>query len=95
MASPLPWRHKMKREILGTHEKALEINLDRSKYGTFAEIGAGQEVARWTTGMTPGERPNLPLAIVLDNAGAVYVSGVGTDHYDDSNLQKFEVTSPN
>jgi hypothetical protein len=37
----------MSREILGTHQKALQINLDLSKYGTFAEIGAGQEVARW------------------------------------------------
>jgi hypothetical protein len=30
-----------------THEKALRINVDATKYGTFAEIGAGQEVARW------------------------------------------------
>src|SRR5262249_56669887 len=30
-----------------TQEKALEINLDPTEYGTFAEIGAGQEVARW------------------------------------------------
>src|SRR4051794_31708952 len=30
-----------------THQKALQINLDNTKYGTFAEIGAGQEVARW------------------------------------------------
>lgn len=29
-----------------TQQKALEINLDESKYGTFVEIGAGQEVAR-------------------------------------------------
>ncbi len=28
-------------------EKALEINLDGTRFGTFAEIGAGQEVARW------------------------------------------------
>jgi len=28
-------------------EKALKINLDGVRYGTFAEIGAGQEVARW------------------------------------------------
>ena len=27
-------------------EKALDINLDTKFYGTFAEIGAGQEVAR-------------------------------------------------
>src|SRR5216117_3710052 len=31
---------------IGTDEKALQINLEASKYGTFAEIGAGQEVAR-------------------------------------------------
>src|SRR5215470_12659414 len=30
-----------------TRRKALALNLDRSKYGTIAEIGAGQEVARW------------------------------------------------
>jgi len=34
-------------EKLNTHQKALEINLDKSSYGSFAEIGAGQEVARW------------------------------------------------
>ncbi len=31
---------------LGTNKKAFQINLDRKRYGTFAEIGAGQEVAR-------------------------------------------------
>ena len=30
-----------------TRHKALAINLDARRYGTFAEIGAGQEVARW------------------------------------------------
>ena len=34
-------------EKLGTHQKALSINLDASVFGSFAEIGAGQEVARW------------------------------------------------
>ncbi len=38
---------KMDDEIIDTHHKALRINLDPAKYGTFAEIGAGQEVARW------------------------------------------------
>ena len=32
---------------LSTHDKALRINIDAARYGTFAEIGAGQEVARW------------------------------------------------
>lgn len=30
-----------------TRKKALALNLDASTYGTFAEIGGGQEVARW------------------------------------------------
>ena len=34
------------RHILKTEQKALEINLNDRIYGTFAEIGAGQEVAR-------------------------------------------------
>lgn len=33
-------------QALETEQKALEINLDNSIYGTLAEIGAGQEVAR-------------------------------------------------
>src|SRR6185312_11486479 len=32
--------------IAAIDKKALQINLDAHKYGTFAEIGAGQEVAR-------------------------------------------------
>src|SRR5271157_4962009 len=32
---------------LSTHDKALQINIDAARYGAFAEIGAGQEVARW------------------------------------------------
>lgn len=35
------------REIIDTHQKALDVNLDPRRYGTFAEIGAGQEVVRW------------------------------------------------
>ena len=37
----------MQSNRLDTHQKALQVNLDNTKYGTFAEIGAGQEVARW------------------------------------------------
>ena len=32
---------------LTTHQKALRINQDPLRFGTFAEIGAGQEVVRW------------------------------------------------
>ena len=37
----------MKEAPIDTHSKALKINLDPRWYGTFAEIGAGQEVVRW------------------------------------------------
>lgn len=33
-------------DFLTTNRKALTVNLDPSKYGTFAEIGAGQETCR-------------------------------------------------
>ncbi len=33
--------------VLTPEQKARRINLDAGKYGTFAEIGAGQEIARW------------------------------------------------
>ncbi len=36
----------MAKEILSTTRKALEINLDERYYGSIAEIGGGQEVAR-------------------------------------------------
>lgn len=37
----------MDRDVLSTDRKALQINLAAETHGTFAEIGAGQEVARW------------------------------------------------
>ena len=39
--------HSTTPRLTEAHDKALRINLDRARYGTFAEIGAGQEVARW------------------------------------------------
>jgi hypothetical protein len=37
----------MENKVLSPGAKALEVNLDAVRYGTFAEIGAGQEVVRW------------------------------------------------
>ena len=37
----------MSNETLDTYHKALAFNMDRSAYGTIAEIGAGQETVRW------------------------------------------------
>ncbi|MGF1679309.1 MAG: TonB-dependent receptor [Candidatus Methylacidiphilales bacterium] len=35
------------KDILTTRRKAFLVNIDPKRYGTFAEIGAGQEVVRW------------------------------------------------
>ena len=43
---PLTVMSEQKNELLTTSRKALAINLDETRYGTFAEIGAGQEVVR-------------------------------------------------
>jgi hypothetical protein len=32
---------------IDTRQKALALNFDAKTYGVIAEIGAGQEVARW------------------------------------------------
>ena len=36
----------MEREVISTNRKALKINMNPTIYGSFAEIGGGQEVAR-------------------------------------------------
>jgi hypothetical protein len=47
MLTETPLSEHIEREKLANGQKALKINLDAKKYGTFAEIGAGQEVVRW------------------------------------------------
>jgi len=37
----------MVNKLPDAHEKALTVNRDTTKYGTLAEIGGGQETARW------------------------------------------------
>src|SRR3989442_9181144 len=37
----------MENSASSTPQKALALNLDATTYGTIAEIGGGQEVARW------------------------------------------------
>jgi hypothetical protein len=43
----IPALHTGAMSAPSTHDKALRINIDAAAYGAFAEIGAGQEVARW------------------------------------------------
>ena len=65
----------MKAEMdVGTNRKALQINLDAKKYGTFAEIGAGQEVARrfFTVGGAAGTIAKTMSAYDVTFSDAIY-----------------------
>jgi hypothetical protein len=57
-----------------TRDKALRINLDPALYGTFAEIGAGQEVARWffIVGGAAGTIAKTMSAYDMEVSDAVY-----------------------
>src|SRR5882757_2995038 len=61
-----------------THAKALAINLQASIYGSFAEIGAGQEVARWflTVGAASGTVAQTISA--YDKTFSDFTYGAGT-----------------
>lgn len=64
----------MEREILDTKRKALKINLNEKIYGTFAEIGAGQEVARnfFTAGAASGTIAKTMSAYDMTFSDAIY-----------------------
>jgi len=64
----------MQRSIDPTAERALAINIDASIYGTFAEIGAGQEVARWffTVGGAAGTVAKSMSAYDMTVSDAIY-----------------------
>lgn len=59
---------------LQVNKKALQLNLDRSVYGTFAEIGAGQEVARrfFHVGASSGTVAKTMSAYDMTFSDAIY-----------------------
>jgi hypothetical protein len=65
---------------IGTNKKAFQINLDRKRYGTFAEIGAGQEVARrfFQVGGASGTIAKTMSAYDMQFSDAIYGA---TDRY--------------
>ena len=68
----------MQQELeLDTHQKALKVNLDPRWYGTFAEIGAGQEVVRWffRVGGAAGTVAKSMSAYDMTVSDAIYGSG--------------------
>jgi hypothetical protein len=69
------------------HEKAVQINLDKRFYGTFAEIGAGQEVARWffRVGGAAGTLAKTISAYDMAFSDAIY--GKGERYVSQARLQ--------
>jgi hypothetical protein len=68
------------------HAKALAVNLDPTMYGTIAEIGAGQEVARWflTVGGASGTVAQTISAYDKTFSDATY--GAGTRYVSKERL---------
>src|SRR3954467_8502833 len=72
---------------VGTNRKAFQINLDAKRYGTFAEIGAGQEVARrfFHVGGAAGTVAKTMSAYDMTFSDAIY--GPATRYVSRSRLQ--------
>jgi len=80
----------MPREILGNKRKALKINLDEAIYGTFAEIGAGQEVARnfFTAGAASGTIAKTMSAYDMVFSNSIYGEEESGRYVSESRLDK-------
>ncbi|MES3019532.1 MAG: nicotinamide mononucleotide adenylyltransferase [Bacteroidota bacterium] len=80
----------MPREILENKRKALKINLDEAIYGTFAEIGAGQEVARnfFTAGAASGTIAKTMSAYDMAFSNSIYGSEESGRYVSESRLDK-------
>jgi hypothetical protein len=72
---------------LDTHRKALAINLEAAIFGSFAEIGAGQEVARWflTVGGASGTVAKTISAYDKEVSDDIY--GAGTRYVSEERLR--------
>ncbi len=75
---------------LGQKQKALEINLNPNIYGTFAEIGAGQEVARhfFRAGGAAGTIAKSISAYDMTMSDAVYGKEVSGRYVCEDRLKK-------
>ena len=80
----------MKKVTLSANQKALSINLDPNIYGTFSEIGAGQEVVRhfFRCGGASGTIAKAMSAYDMDVSDAIYGKEESGRYVCDSRLTK-------
>ena len=69
-----------------THQKALSINLDATIFGSFAEIGAGQEVARWFLRVGGASGTVAKTISAYDKEVSDQLYGTGTRYVSKSRL---------
>ena len=70
-----------------THRKALGINLDPTIFGSFAEIGAGQEVARWFLRVGGASGTVAKTISAYDKEVSDQIYGVGTRYVSKARLE--------
>lgn len=70
-----------------THQKALTVNLDPSIFGSFAEIGAGQEVARWFFRVGGASGTVAKTISAYDKEVSNQLYGTGTRYVSKARLQ--------
>ena len=74
-------------EKYGTHQKALSINLAHTTFGSFAEIGAGQEVARWFLRVGGASGTVAKTISAYDKEVSDHLYGTGTRYVSRPRLQ--------
>src|ERR1700756_2753758 len=68
------------------HGKALSLNLEGSIYGTLAEIGAGQEVARWFLSVGASSGTVAKTISAYDKIVSDEIYGAGTRYVSKERL---------
>jgi hypothetical protein len=74
-------------ETHDTHQKALSLNLDTTVFGSFAEIGAGQEVARWFLRVGGASGTVAKTISAYDKEVSDHLYGTGTRYVSKQRLQ--------
>lgn len=70
-----------------THQKALALNLDPTIFGSFAEIGAGQEVARWFLRVGAASGTVAKTISAYDKVVSDHLYGIGWRYVSKPRLQ--------
>ena len=74
-------------EKFNAHQKALSLNLDGTIFGSFAEIGAGQEVARWFLFVGGASGTVAKTISAYDKEVSDQIYGAGTRYVSRPRLQ--------